>query len=130
MVVDWHGTLENRVYPVYPIGAVLRAQTDLQAGKTPLLDPALFRDKIVFVATTAAGTYDLRVTPLSPFAPGVLIHMAALDNILARRHLQPAAWWIFAAATLVMSLATAWAFMLMPSQWWKAATIGGLAIVY
>ncbi len=32
MVIDWHGTLENLVYPVYPIGAVLRSYTDMQAG--------------------------------------------------------------------------------------------------
>ena len=130
MVVDWHGTLEHRVYPVYPIGAVLRAYTDMQEGKPPLLDPALFRDKIVFVATTAAGTYDLHVTPLSPFAPGVLIHMSALDNILRHHHLRPASSWIFAASTLVLTMATAWAFMLIQSQWIKAAVIGGLAIAY
>ena len=130
MVIDWHGTLEKRAYPVYPIGAVLRSYTDMQEGKQPLLDPALFRDKIVFVATTAAGTYDLRVTPLSPFAPGVLIHMSALDNILRHRHLQPASGWIFAASTLVLTLATAWAFMLIPSQRVKPVAIGGLAIAY
>jgi len=130
MVIDWHGTLENRVYPVYPVGAVLRSYTDMQGGRPPLLDPALFKDKIVFVATTAAGTYDLRVTPLSPFAPGVLIHMSALDNILRHRHLQPASWWIFALSTLILTLATAWAFMLVQSQWVKAAAIGGLAIAY
>ncbi len=130
MVIDWHGTLENRVYPVYPIGAVLRSYTDMREGKPPLLDPALFRDKIVFVATTAAGTYDLHVTPLSPFAPGALIHMSALDNILRHRHLQPASWWIFAASTLILTLATAWVFMLIPSQGVKPAAIGGLAITY
>ena len=130
MVIDWDGTLEKQVYPVYPIGAVLRSFTDMQGGKQPLLDPALFRDKIVFVATTAAGTYDLRVTPLSPFAPGVLIHMSALDNILRHRHLQPASGWIFAASTLVLTLATAWAFMLIPSQRVKPVAIGGLAIAY
>jgi adenylate cyclase len=130
MVIDWHGSLENRVYPVYSIGAVLRSFTDIQGGKPPLLDPALFRDKIVFIAATAAGTYDLRVTPLSPFAPGVLIHMSALDNMLRHRHLQPASWDVFAAATLVLTLATAWAFMLMQSQWVKAASIAGLAAAY
>ena len=130
MVIDWHGTLENRVYPVYPIGAVLRSYTDMQGGQPPVLDPALFKDKIVFVAATAAGTYDLRVTPLSPFSPGVLIHMSALDNILRHRHLQPASWWIFALTTVILTLATAWAFMLMQSQWLKAAAIGGLAIAY
>lgn len=130
MVIDWHGSLENRIYPVYPIGAVLRSFTDMQSGNPPLLDPALFRDKIVFIATTAAGTYDLRVTPLSPFAPGVLIHMSALDNILRHHHLKPASWWVFALSTLALTLATAWAFMLIQSQWIKAAAIAGLAIAY
>ncbi len=130
MVIDWHGTLENRVYPVYPIGAILRSHTDMLDGKPPLLDPTLFRDKIVFVATTAAGTYDLRVTPLSPFAPGVLIHMSALDNILRHRHLQPASSWIFVAATLILTLATAWAFMLIHTQWVKPVAVGSLAIAY
>jgi adenylate cyclase len=102
----------------------------MQGGKPPLLDPGLFRDKIVFVATTAAGTYDLRVTPLSAFAPGVVIHMSALDNILRHRHLQPASWWIFAASTLILTLGTAWAFMLIPSQRVKPVAIGGLAIAY
>lgn len=130
MVIDWHGTLDRKVYPVHPIGAVLRSYTDLQASQPPLLDPSLFKDKIVFVATTAAGTYDLRVTPLSPVAPGVLIHMSALDNILRHHHLQPVSDWVFATAALVLSLSTAWAFMLFQSQWVKAAFIGGLAIAY
>jgi len=130
MVIDWHGSLENRVYPVYPIGAVLRSFTDKQGGKPPLLDPALFRDKVVFIAATAAGTYDLRVTPLSSFAPGVLIHMTALDNMLRHRHLQPASWSLFAIATLILTLATAWTFMLMQSQWIKAASIAGLSAAY
>src|SRR5439155_22086354 len=82
IVLDWHGALEQKTYPAYSIGAVLRAYTEMQKGERPLLDPAIFKDKIVFVATTAAGTYDLRVTPLSPFTPGVLIHMTALDNLL------------------------------------------------
>ncbi len=130
MVIDWHGTLDQKVYPVHPIGAVLRSYTDMQTGQPPLLPPSLFKDKIVFVATTAAGTYDLRVTPLSPVAPGVLIHMSALDNILRHRHLQPVSNWMFAAASLVLSLATAWAFMVIQSQWVKAAFIGGLAVAY
>lgn len=61
LVLDWHGALEQNTYPAYSIGAILRSYTDRQAGKKPLLDPALFQGKIVFVAATAAGTYDLRV---------------------------------------------------------------------
>ena len=43
---------------------------------------ASLRGKIVLIAYTAAGLYDLRPTPLSPFAPGVEIHANALDNLI------------------------------------------------
>ena len=36
-----------------------------EKGERPSLDPTLFRDKVVFIAGTAAGLYDLRVTPFS-----------------------------------------------------------------
>ncbi len=130
MLIDWHGDLEDRTFPMYSIGAVLRSFTDLQAGKPPLLDPGLFKDKIVFIAATAAGTYDLRVTPLSPFTPGVLIHMSALDNILQDRYLRPAPAWANGLLTLILCLATAWIFMLMSGHTAKLFLIGGMGAAY
>src|SRR5207249_3072330 len=130
MVIDWHGTLEGKTYPSYPIGAVLRSFTEMRNGERPLLAPTLFKDKIVFVATTAAGTYDLRVTPLSPFAPGVVIHMASLDNMLRGRYMQPAPYWVFALGTLALCLGTAWSFMLLQRQTLKLGVIFGMAVAY
>ena len=130
MLIDWHGDLEDRTFPMYSIGAILRSFTDLQAGKPPLLDPGLFKDKIVFIAATAAGTYDLRVTPLSPIAPGVLIHMSALDNILRNRYLLPAPVWANGLVTLMLCLATAWLFMIMSGHVLKLCLIGGLGTAY
>ena len=130
LVLDWHGALEQKTYPAYSIGAILRSYTDSQAGKKPLLDPALFKDKIVFVAATAAGAYDLRVTPLSPFTPGVLIHMTALDNLLRGQAMQPAPYWLFAASTLMLCLGTAWAFVLVRRQTLIFLSIAVLAAVY
>ena len=130
MVIDWHGTLEGKTYPAYSIGAVLKSFSQMQKGERPLLDPALLKDKIVFIATTAAGTYDLRVTPLSPITPGVLIHMATLDNILRGRYMQPAPYWVFALTTLSLCLGTAWGFVLLQRQALKFALIGGFAVAY
>jgi adenylate cyclase len=130
LVLDWHGALEQKTYPAYSIGAILRSYTDRQAGRKPLLDPALFKDKIVFVAATAAGTYDLRVTPLSPFTPGVLIHMTALDNLLRGQAMQPAPYWLFAASALALCLGTAWAFVLVQRQTLIFLSIAVLAAAY
>lgn len=130
MLLNWHGSLENKAYPSYSSGAVLRSFTEMQEGKPPFLDPALFKDKIVFIAATAAGTYDLRVTPLSPFTPGVLIHMTALDNILRHQSLRQAPGWVSALMTLLLCLGTAWLFMLLQKQTLKIALIVGLAALY
>ncbi len=130
MLIDWHGTLERKTYSSYSAGAVLQSFTQLQKGERPLLDPAVFKDKIVFIATTAAGTYELRVTPLSPFTPGVLIHMAALDNLLQAQFMRQAPYWVFAVATLALCLATAWSFMLIRRQVLKIGFIAALAAIY
>jgi adenylate cyclase len=130
IVLDWHGALEQKTYPAYSIGAVLRSYTEIQKGERPLLDPALFKDKIVFVATTAAGTYDLKVTPLSPFTPGVLIHMTTLDNLLRGQAMAQAPPWAFVLTTLVLCVGTACAFVLVQRQALKFLLIAGLAVAY
>ena len=130
MLINWHGTLDAKTYPSYSMGAVLQSFAQQQKGERPLLDPALFKDKIVFIATTAAGTYELRVTPLSPYTPGVLIHMAALDDLLQGRFLRQASYGLFVAATLLLCLGMAWAFMLLQAWGWKLAVGVGFAAGY
>ncbi|MEP6600751.1 MAG: adenylate/guanylate cyclase domain-containing protein, partial [Nitrospirota bacterium] len=110
--------------------AILKAYLEIQQGQPPSLDPALFKDKIVFIAGTAAGIYDLRATPVDATSPGVLIHMTALDNILRGRFMQPAPYWSFLVTMLVMCLATAWSFMLLQQQVLKFTVVAGLALAY
>jgi adenylate cyclase len=43
---------------------------------------------IVFVGTSAAGLFDLRPTPLNPAAPGVEIHVQAVEQMLLGRYLE------------------------------------------
>jgi adenylate cyclase len=114
------------VYRAYSIGAVLRSYAERREGRPPLLAPELFRDKIVFIAGTAAGTYDLRVTPLSAFTPGVLVHMTATDNLLHGGSLRvpPAA--VFPATIVVLAVATSLTFVLL-SRW--AVKLGIIAAV-
>jgi adenylate cyclase len=68
------------------------------------------RDRIVFVGTTAAGTYDLRVTPVSPVLPGVEKHAAVAENLMTGRFLRRPDWieLVEAAAVLVLPFALAW----------------------
>jgi len=54
--------------------------------------PDAVRDRIVFVGTSAAGTYDLRVTPVSPALPGVEKHANVAANILTGHFLRRPDW--------------------------------------
>ncbi len=54
--------------------------------------PEEVRGKVLVVAGTAQGTFDLRSTPLDPDVPGVVTHVAAIEQILSGRHLQRPAW--------------------------------------
>ncbi len=60
------------------------AISDILDGVSP---PDAFRGKIVLVGATAAGIYDLRVTPFSSVFPGVEMHATIIDNILHGRFL-------------------------------------------
>jgi adenylate cyclase len=80
MLIDWAG----------PPGTFATVSAvDLVNGKVPA---AALRDRIVFIGATAAGTYDLRVTPMSPVSPGVEKHATVAANILTRRFLQRPDW--------------------------------------
>ena len=80
MLIDWAG----------PPGTFRTVSAkDLLAGK---VSEDAIRDRIVFIGTSAAGTYDLRVTPMSPILPGVEKHATVTAAILERRFLQRPDW--------------------------------------
>ena len=131
LLIEWHGSLEQTYHArKYSIGRVLQAFAQQQRGEHPALDAALFKDKVVFIAGTAAGLYDLRVTPFSAATPGVLIHMAALDNLLHGQGLQAAPAWFSWATLLLLCLASAGTFMLFRSYPVKFGVTMGLAVAY
>jgi adenylate cyclase len=50
-------------------------------------DPALIKDAIIFIGTTAAGLRDIRATPMDQNTPGVEVHAMAVEQILLNHHL-------------------------------------------
>lgn len=52
------------------------------------------KDHLVFVGVTAAGLYDLRVTPYDTVFPGVELHATVADNLLTGRFLRRPVWGI------------------------------------
>lgn len=63
--------------------AVIQSEVLLLEGGAPVIEPAEFTNRAVFLGFSAPALLDLRPTPLSPVAPGVTVHATLLDNLLA-----------------------------------------------
>jgi adenylate cyclase len=130
LLINWHGSLDDATYKTYSMGAVVHSALRMKRGEPPLIQPEVFKDKIVFVATNAAGTYELRVTPLSPTTPGVLIHMAMLDDLLQGRFMKAAPPWTVIVSTIALCLLTAWSLTLIHSLHIKIVMVFAIAMIY
>lgn len=51
-------------------------------------DPAMFKDKIAFVGTSAIGLKDLRASPLTSILPGVEVHAELVEQVMNGQFLQ------------------------------------------
>ena len=86
---------------------VLLSEEKAAAGEKPPIDPAVFRDKVVFVGVSAAGLHDVVVTPFndSGSTPGMFLHAALADDVMSGRFLRRAPPWSLWVLTAVMGLA-------------------------
>jgi len=100
-------TAGRRPYPTYEARHLLVSQDQLLAGQKPLLEPAVFKNKIVFIGLTGAGLVDVFQTPLGgEMMPGIQLHASVADSVLSNTfiRLAPAGWPIvstIAAAVLI-----------------------------
>ena len=84
----------ERPYPSYEFRHLFLSEQQLLTGQTPMIDPAVFKDKVVFLGFTASGLMDVFGTPLSNdqngSMPGIQLHASMADSILANRFIRPA----------------------------------------
>lgn len=92
-------------------------------------DPNLVAGQIVFVGTSAAGTFDLRATPLQEAVPGVEIHAQAVEQILTGDFLKRPAFAIGAEVLYILILGLTLIILLrfIGAVW--SLVLGGLATV-
>ncbi|MBA2304975.1 MAG: CHASE2 domain-containing protein, partial [Acidobacteria bacterium] len=104
----------ERPYQHYEVRHLIQSEIQLLSDEKPLVDPAVFKDKIVFVGLTASGLVDVFQTPFDAEGqgrmPGVQMHASVADSILSNRFIRPAddRWRIaavFASALIVGLLA-------------------------
>jgi adenylate cyclase len=112
-------------YRTYSFGDLIVSEDDLQNGRTPRVDPAVFKDALVFVGLTAAGLHDVFVTPLGTTGkiPGAQIHATVMDQLLTRTALVKAPASAVTALTIVLALAVAFLTVLLPIRWGALSTL-------
>ncbi len=94
VTLDWYGDFQSSELPVLSIAGILDGSVPAEA----------VRGRIVFVAATAVGTYDQRVTPLSRAVPGIFVHATLAQNILDRRHLVRPLWVVFLELIVMLAV--------------------------
>ena len=116
----------RRPYPSHEIRHIIAAEEQIRAGMAPMVDPAVFRDKIVFVGLTLAGMLDNFATPFGELLPGIQLHMSMADSLLSNRFIRQAPdaarlWSTIGFAVLVALMATTLPYV--------AAAAGALLVV-
>ncbi|MFH2107177.1 MAG: adenylate/guanylate cyclase domain-containing protein [Chrysiogenia bacterium] len=89
----------------HSISELIQSQVRLEAGETPILDAAAFKDKIVVIGATAQALLDNRSTPVNAIGSGFELHATALGNLLERdfmRVLDPRLQWLLVLASILL----------------------------
>lgn len=77
--VRWFGGLDH--FPTVPIWEILQADdSDKEMHR-------IFKNKLVFIGSTAFGANDLRNTPVDPILPGIVFHMNMVHMLLEGKFL-------------------------------------------
>jgi adenylate cyclase len=128
MLVDYRAPVQtagSRPYPTFEARHLLVSQDQLLAGQRPLVDPAIFKDKIVFIGLTGAGLVDVFQTPMGGgLMPGIQLHASVADSLLSNRFIStaPAPWRV--ATTAGVAILVGLLAALLPF----AAAAGGAAL--
>jgi adenylate cyclase len=112
-------------YRSYSFADLLLSEDQLRDGQKPRVDPAVFRDTIVFVGVTAAGLHDVFMTPLGSTGqiPGTQIHATVTDQLLSSVFIAPAVWPLQIGVLFLCALLVAVLTVALPMRFGFVATL-------
>ena len=117
------------IFPTYSFYDVVLSEDNAISGRPPVVPMSVFADKLVFVGTTAAGTYDRYTSPFDGGIAGVELHGTIADNILSAqfmRRVRPSVDYAYAAAAGIASGVAATLLPVALGAFVVALVIGGL----
>jgi adenylate cyclase len=116
-------------YKTYSFFDLLYSNEQILAGVEPDIDPEAFRDKLVFIGTSASGLADTFETPFSlGRMPGAQIHAATADDMLSNRFMHPIDARARVATVIGASLLVGVIAVVVPAWWALAATLAAAAV--
>ncbi|WP_163997806.1 adenylate/guanylate cyclase domain-containing protein [Pyxidicoccus caerfyrddinensis] len=131
--IDFGGELHER-FEVKSLLQVLDAWVLRSQGRPTGLAPDTFRGKVVVIGGNAVGLNDVKATPFSPAAPGVVKQAAVLDTLLGDgRFITEAPLWMSLVLVFVVALTSV--VLLMTTRWtpleiaWPLALYLGMHLV-
>lgn len=80
MPVNYQGNIEE-----YSFSDIIRSYRQISNNEKPYISLKKFKDKVVMIGQTSAGTVDLNPIPLLPSYPMVGIHLSIFDTIISRK---------------------------------------------
>lgn len=81
----------RRPYKTYEARHLFKSEIQLLNGQKPIVDPAEFKGKIVFIGTSAAALFDVFQTPFGEATmPGIQLHASMADSVLSNRFIRRA----------------------------------------
>jgi adenylate cyclase len=102
------------IFPTYSFYDVVLSEDNILSGRPPVIPTSAFEGKLVFVGTTAAGTFDRYASPFPGGVAGVELHATIADNILRAHVMQRASAAVDAAHAIAAGLATGLSAVFLP----------------
>jgi adenylate cyclase len=129
LVILWHGDANS--YERIPAWKLIASIYPQQFPENRVYyPPEYFRNKIVLIGASAAGSMEARATPFSEVAPGFVIHAAALDNLLHGEGVQMVPGWCNLALILAFAVAGSAAVALFSAIWIELLLVTFCAALY
>lgn len=118
----WHGG--DYAYERIPIWQVICSiyPDNCEPAKV-YYQPEYFKDRIVMIAASATGSYEMRPTPFSEIAPGFEGHAAAIDNLLHGEAMRAAPHWFLPAAVIALAAVGAGMLVGIGSAIWSSTVL-------
>ncbi len=104
------------------IGGVFATIQQIDQGNFEdlIIDPDMFRDKIVLVGASAVGVEDLKPTPYGPNFPGVFLHASIISNVLENDFIAKPPLFVEIIVSVLIAFLIAWIITSDIKIWFKS----------